>query len=139
MDNISNPLLPSILPEEVLQLTVAGKQPKVRDFWKFLKHSPIYQLMTDLQTIFDTVEHKDSMHIVLQLTEAKDKLASQSRRISNVQISDRKGQHISFTLLDTCVIEMLDGRVYIHGTNFDIFADPAREVVAIEEIDDGIV
>ncbi|MCH5584617.1 hypothetical protein MK805_06495 [Shimazuella sp. AN120528] len=137
---ISNPLLPSILPDEVVQLTVAGTGKKVKGFWEFMNHCPYYQVDSDLHKVFDTRDHKEKMHIVMQLTETADHAASQDRTMSKVQIRSQNGQDIMFTLLDAKIIEMLDGIVYIHGANFDIFACPTytgqkdREVVEIEEI-----
>jgi hypothetical protein len=135
---ITNPLLPSIVPQDVLQLTVAGEQQKVRGFWEYLKSSPAYRLTTDLHMVFDNLVNKGNMHIVLQLLENVEPRTDKNQAVSMVQIRDQHGQNILFTLLDAQIVEMLDGVIFIHGTNYDIFADPVcrrRESVEIEEIE----
>ncbi|MXQ54743.1 hypothetical protein [Shimazuella alba] len=140
----NNPLLPSILPDEVVQLTVAGTGKKVRGFWEFIKHCSSYRLDTDLNPVFDKQDNREKMHIVMQLTETPARSISEDKTVSKVQIQAQNGQTILFTMLDTKVIEMLDGIVYIQGANFDIFACPThvrqkdREVVEIEEINSTV-
>lgn len=137
---ISNPLLPSILPDEVVQLTVAGTGQKVRGFWEFIKHCPSYQVDNDLpHQVFDKQDNNGKMHIVMEISETSNQPID--RKVSNVQIQTENGKNILITLQDTKMVEMLDGIVYIHGVNFDIFACPtqakeSREVVEIEEIEE---
>jgi hypothetical protein len=124
---ISNPSLPSLPSTELFQLTVAGSHKKVKRFWEFIKNTTAYRLSTDLHMVFDNLDHKGSMHIVMQLEETLSRQTRRNREESKVQMRDHNGKNILFTLLGAQIVEMSDGMIYIHGQNFDIFADPCQD------------
>jgi hypothetical protein len=122
-----NTYLPSLPNTDIFQLVVAGDYTKVKRFWQFMKTSPEYCLSTDFHMLFDNLDQKGNMHIVMQVEETPFCQLSRNREESKVQIRDQKGKNMMFTLSDTQIVEMSGGVVYIRGKNFDIFADPFQD------------
>jgi hypothetical protein len=53
--------------------------------------------------------------------------ADKQREACTVQIETTDGKIVNLCLLDAYTIEMLNGKTYIHGKSYDIFADPMRK------------
>jgi hypothetical protein len=122
-----NTYLPSLPNTDIFQLVVAGDFTKVKRFWQFIKTSPEYRLSTDFRMLFDNLDQKGNMHIVMQVEETPFIKSHRNREESMVQIQDQKGKNMMFTLSDIQIVEMSGGVVYIRGKNFDIFADPFQD------------
>ncbi len=130
MDNNEvNTNLPSLRNTDIFQLVVAGDYTKVMRFWQFLKIAPEYRLLKDFRMIFDNLDQKGDLHVVIQMEETT---LDRDREVCKVQIRDRQGKEMVFTLLDTQMVEMSDGMIYIRGKNFDIFADPNKREECIQ-------
>lgn len=119
----------------MLQLIVAGSVKRVKRFWKFLKSVSGYRFAADYRLLFDHLDQQEEVHVVMQVEETAYLPVILNRKESMVQIESIDGKSITFALLDTLVVEMTNGRVYIHGKSYDIFANPIddkqneREVV----------
>lgn len=129
--NQVNTLLPSLprwkeKESKFFQVAVAGSLDKVKRFWEFMKFSG-YRLSCNYQKLFDHLDQKEDLHVVMQLEETPYFLSHFHRKESIIQIQTADGKNIEFPLLNVQNVEMLDGTIYIHGKSYDIFATPIHD------------
>lgn len=121
-DKQVNTQLPSLSDENVVQIMVAGETAKVERFWQFLVTSAQYRLTDSSRRWIDVSDQQQKMHVVMQLEE----IFNQQREEYTVQLETTNGQKINLLLSDAHVIEISDGKTYIHGKSYDIFSNPNR-------------
>jgi hypothetical protein len=129
--NQVNTLLPSLprgkeKESNYFQVAVAGSLDKVKRFWEFVKFSG-YRLSCNYQKLFDHLDHKEDLHVVMQLEETPYFLSRFHRKESIIQIQTIDGKNIKFPLLDSQIVDMLNGMIYIQGKSYDIFANPIHD------------
>jgi hypothetical protein len=133
--------LPSIAKKEtaLLQLIVAGSVNRVKRFWQFLKSVSGYRFAADYRLLFDHLDHQDEVHVVMQVEETDYLPVLLNRKENIVQIESTDGKNINIALLDVLVVEMTNGRVYIHGKSYDIFAHPIYDKQKEREVVECVV
>lgn len=123
-DKRVNTQLPSLPYENVIQIMVAGETAKVERFWQFIVTSGQYCLTEGSRRWIDVSDQQQKMHVVMQLEE----IFTQQREEYTVQLETTDGKKINLSLLDAHMIEISDGKTYIHGKSYDIFANPNRNL-----------